>query len=69
MSKVWLITGASRGLGRAFAEEALSHGDKVIAAARKINMDDTFYHHPNVLGVAMDVTDGDAIGCVIISWP
>src|SRR5712664_1798832 len=34
MSKVWLITGASRGLGRAFAEEALKAGHRVVAAAR-----------------------------------
>lgn len=61
MSKVWFITGASRGLGRAFAEEALSHRDKVIAASRKINPDDSFYSDTNVLGVAMDVTDADAI--------
>jgi NAD(P)-dependent dehydrogenase (short-subunit alcohol dehydrogenase family) len=34
MSKVWLITGASRGLGRAFTEEILKAGDRVVAAAR-----------------------------------
>ncbi len=34
MSKVWLITGASRGLGRAFTEEILKAGDHVVAAAR-----------------------------------
>jgi NAD(P)-dependent dehydrogenase (short-subunit alcohol dehydrogenase family) len=34
MSKVWLITGASRGLGRAFTEEILKGGDRVVAAAR-----------------------------------
>jgi NAD(P)-dependent dehydrogenase (short-subunit alcohol dehydrogenase family) len=34
MSKVWLITGASRGLGRAFTEEILKSGDRVVAAAR-----------------------------------
>jgi NAD(P)-dependent dehydrogenase (short-subunit alcohol dehydrogenase family) len=34
MSKVWLITGSSRGLGRAFAEAALAAGDQVVAAAR-----------------------------------
>lgn len=34
MSKVWLITGASRGLGRAFAEEALKAGHRVMATAR-----------------------------------
>jgi NAD(P)-dependent dehydrogenase (short-subunit alcohol dehydrogenase family) len=35
MSKVWLITGSSRGLGRAFTEAILEAGDCVVAAARK----------------------------------
>ena len=34
MSKVWLITGASRGLGRAILEAALQDGGKVLATAR-----------------------------------
>ena len=34
-SKVWFITGASRGLGRVWAEAALTRGDKVVASARK----------------------------------
>lgn len=34
MSKVWLITGASRGLGRAILEAALQDGGKVLASAR-----------------------------------
>jgi NAD(P)-dependent dehydrogenase (short-subunit alcohol dehydrogenase family) len=34
VSKVWLITGASRGLGRAFTEEALKAGHRVLATAR-----------------------------------
>ena len=34
MSQVWLITGSSRGLGRAFAEAALASGCQVAAAAR-----------------------------------
>ena len=33
-SKVWLITGSSRGLGRAFAQAALDAGHRVIATAR-----------------------------------
>ncbi|UJF32235.1 SDR family NAD(P)-dependent oxidoreductase [Paenibacillus hexagrammi] len=33
-NKVWFITGASRGLGRIWAEAALSRGDKVAATAR-----------------------------------
>jgi len=36
MSKVWLITGASRGLGRAFTEEALKAGHRVMATARNL---------------------------------
>jgi NAD(P)-dependent dehydrogenase (short-subunit alcohol dehydrogenase family) len=35
MSRVWLITGSSRGLGRAIAEAVLAHGDQLIATARK----------------------------------
>ena len=34
MARSWLITGASRGLGRAFAEAALEAGDAVVATAR-----------------------------------
>src|SRR5882757_4065549 len=33
-SKVWLITGSSRGLGRAFAQAALDAGHRVVATAR-----------------------------------
>lgn len=33
---VFLITGCSTGLGRAFAETALQHGYRVIATARKL---------------------------------
>jgi NAD(P)-dependent dehydrogenase (short-subunit alcohol dehydrogenase family) len=34
MSKVWLITGTSRGLGRALAEAVLAQGHKLVATAR-----------------------------------
>jgi NAD(P)-dependent dehydrogenase (short-subunit alcohol dehydrogenase family) len=34
MSRVWLITRASRGVGRAFTEEALKAGHRVVATAR-----------------------------------
>jgi NAD(P)-dependent dehydrogenase (short-subunit alcohol dehydrogenase family) len=34
MSKVWLITGSSRGLGRTIAELALAAGDQVLASTR-----------------------------------
>jgi len=35
MSKVWLITGSSRGFGRSLAEAVLAKGDQLIATARK----------------------------------
>jgi NAD(P)-dependent dehydrogenase (short-subunit alcohol dehydrogenase family) len=34
MSKVWLITGSSRGLGRALAEAVLAAGHRLVASAR-----------------------------------
>lgn len=57
--RTWLITGASRGLGRAFAEVALDAGDSVIATARKPeSLDDLVATHPErALALALDVTD------------
>src|SRR5882724_6720981 len=34
MAKTWLITGASRGLGRELARQVLADGDRLIATAR-----------------------------------
>ncbi|WP_043634196.1 SDR family NAD(P)-dependent oxidoreductase [Nonomuraea candida] len=34
-TQTWIITGASRGLGRALAESALAAGDRVVAAVRR----------------------------------
>lgn len=60
MNKVWLISGAGRGLGRAFVEEALRRDDKVIATVRRLN-DDAFFQNENVLPVIADVTDKAAV--------
>ncbi|NUT36008.1 MAG: SDR family NAD(P)-dependent oxidoreductase [Hamadaea sp.] len=35
MTQTWIITGASRGFGRALTERALSEGDNVVAAVRR----------------------------------
>ena len=63
MSKVWFITGSSRGLGRNFVEAALSRGDKVAAAARNTgSLEDLVAAHGDaVLPLAMDVTDKAAV--------
>ena len=34
MAQVWLVTGSSRGLGRAIVEAGLAAGNKVLATAR-----------------------------------
>ncbi|RFU37634.1 SDR family NAD(P)-dependent oxidoreductase [Actinomadura logoneensis] len=57
--RVWLITGATSGFGRAIAEAALAAGDVVVAAARRPEaLDDLVAAHPDrVRAVALDVTD------------
>jgi NAD(P)-dependent dehydrogenase (short-subunit alcohol dehydrogenase family) len=62
MSQVWLVTGCSRGIGRALAEAVLAQGHKLVATAR----------HPRALSglverygdrvraTALDVTDQKA---------
>ncbi|MBT2440706.1 SDR family NAD(P)-dependent oxidoreductase [Streptomyces sp. ISL-36] len=67
MSKVWLITGANSGFGRAFAEAAVGAGDVVVAAARRVGtLDDLVAAHPDqVEAVALDVTDTAAIDAVV----
>ena len=35
-SKVWFITGTSKGFGRIWAEAALARGDRVAATARDV---------------------------------
>jgi NAD(P)-dependent dehydrogenase (short-subunit alcohol dehydrogenase family) len=59
MSKVWFITGSSRGFGRRFAEAALSRGDRVVAAARDGDAlaGLTAVHGESVLPLVLDVTD------------
>lgn len=61
--RIWLITGASRGLGRAFAEAALSVGDRVVAIARKSDALGALAdaHGDRVLPLPTDVTDRAAV--------
>jgi len=58
MSKVWFITGASRGFGRVWAEAALKRGDKVAATARTLASiaDLNEKDDANVLTLELDVT-------------
>ncbi|MEU9600788.1 oxidoreductase [Streptomyces sp. NPDC048109] len=71
MNKVWLITGASSGFGRALAEAALADGDVVVGAARRPEaLDDLVAAHPDQMeALRLDVADtaaaGDAVRDVV----
>lgn len=62
-SRVWFVTGASRGLGRAFAEAALGSGDRVAVVARTTApLEELAAAHPGrVLPLVADVTARDAV--------
>ncbi|WP_055712869.1 oxidoreductase [Streptomyces torulosus] len=61
--RTWLVTGASRGLGRAITEVVLEAGDRVVATARKPEtLDDLVERYGDrVVPLALDVTDRAAV--------
>lgn len=67
MKKTWLITGASRGFGRIWAEAALERGDQVTATARKLadvaDLKERF--GDAVLPLALDVTQPEQVQQVV----
>jgi NAD(P)-dependent dehydrogenase (short-subunit alcohol dehydrogenase family) len=62
-SKVWFITGASSGFGRAIAEQALQRGHSVVAAARNADAmaDLGATSKERVLALSLDVTKPEDI--------
>ena len=67
MSKVWFITGTSKGFGRVWAEAALERGDRVAATARNADTLTPLVdaYGDNVLPLALDVTDKAAIDAAV----
>ena len=61
MSRV-LITGASRGIGRAIAEQLTAEGHEVIATARDVSM---LTDVPAAARLRLDVTDEDSVNAAV----
>jgi len=66
-SKVWFITGTSRGFGRVWADAALKRGDKVAATARNLESiaDLKEKYGENVLTLELDVTKPEQVKAAV----
>src|SRR2546430_17001753 len=69
MAQIWLVTGSSRGLGRAIVEAGLAAGNKVLATARDIKSlaDLSERYGDQVKLFAMDVTDEAAAANAVVA--
>ncbi|MCV7253306.1 SDR family NAD(P)-dependent oxidoreductase [Mycobacterium hackensackense] len=69
MSKVWFITGSSRGFGRELVRAALAAGDRVAATARRPEQLDDLVsgYGDRIAALPLDVTDPDAARAAIAS--
>jgi NAD(P)-dependent dehydrogenase (short-subunit alcohol dehydrogenase family) len=67
MSKVWFITGTSKGFGRIWAEAALQRGDRVAATARRPETlaDLVERYGDAVLPLRLDVTDKATVDATV----
>ena len=65
-SRVWFITGASRGIGAEIAKAALAAGDRVAATARDPkSITDSFAPSDALFPVALDVTNEASVAAAI----
>ncbi len=67
MSKVWFITGSSRGFGRSLAEAVLAHGDLLVATARNPEQlgELVSKYGEQMRAVALDVTNPEQVRTAI----
>jgi NAD(P)-dependent dehydrogenase (short-subunit alcohol dehydrogenase family) len=65
--RVWFVTGASSGFGRAIAQAVLDHGDRVVATARDLDaIQELVDQDPGrALALPLDVTDPAAARAAI----
>jgi NAD(P)-dependent dehydrogenase (short-subunit alcohol dehydrogenase family) len=68
MTKIWFITGSSRGLGRSLTEAVLASGDKVAATARNTDAlnDLVEKYQEQIFPVKLDVTQHDEIYTAVV---
>lgn len=66
-TRIWFITGASKGLGYAFARAALEAGDKVVAVARTIStLESLKKEYPDsLLPLELDVRSRESVFTVV----
>ncbi len=66
-TKVWFITGTSKGFGRVWAEAALARGDRVAATARNVKTLAPLVERygEQVAALTLDVADKSAVGGAI----
>jgi 3-oxoacyl-[acyl-carrier protein] reductase len=68
-AQVALVTGASRGIGRAIALALAAKGFRVVGTATTeagaAAIGEALAAHPGSRGIVLDVTDGDAVGAAI----
>jgi NAD(P)-dependent dehydrogenase (short-subunit alcohol dehydrogenase family) len=64
--KVWLITGAGRGMGVDIARAALAAGHRVVATARDATrVTAALGEHEDLLAVSLDITDPDSAAAAV----
>jgi NAD(P)-dependent dehydrogenase (short-subunit alcohol dehydrogenase family) len=64
--RVWLVTGASSGFGRALSDAVLARGERLVATARGRDFVERFEReHPDALAVPLDVTDAGQAGAAV----
>ncbi len=68
MSKIWFITGASSGFGKALAEAVLARGDSAVLTARRAAplQEIAAGHGDRALALQLDVTDAAARGRALV---
>ena len=66
--RVWMITGAARGIGLRIVEAALAAGDAVVATSRDVSaLRERFAGNAALLPVALDVTDEKQAAAAVAS--